>query len=626
MLLTKPSNLVALFILFSVNVSAKPVFPIDPQEYGMQKHFGPPAPITPKNVLTTRPENQFDHSNREDYPSVVNSINNRMDRPFHLTFGQYDNSSYGGLLWRQREANYYVIGNLDYTNADSYDDGDGNVVNYGYDRQNGALILGLLPNMMTEHRLTFVYDDISDDKQPQHMMDPIDTRRMIGKYNLRIGAPDDSNTAHISLSVIDVERDANNFDLRRNPMGSPQIMMNVERQKYSVDVHFNHRFDEYNQSSFGISFIDDTHDAKRYRVTPSANMQNGYRFPDVHSQSTAIYASHKWQLDKKHKIKGALNYQWQRADVRGANVSFAGGMTSNRLWQMYYGRQVDGDINHHGLSGKLRYSFIPSNNQEFYAEVASLYRMPENPERFAVLPAPPGSGRGWGSNPWLEPERENRLTLGIEFNGAGWGGYQKTKLDDYASAWQLSAEVNYADVDDFITLDRYRRALPPLRRNIISTNVDAKLAGINISFKNNWTQNLSTALTASYQYGQNKTDNRPLYQISPFMANLSIDWKDYFDSGSYNIGSSLRYQAQQHRRDDNINSGLGIDRATGSFAVLDIYGGIEWKNTYGISFGVDNIFDREYAEFISGDHVEAVAPNIVNAPGRTYWLHFTAAF
>ncbi len=219
-----------------------------------------------------------------------------------------------------------------------------------------------------------------------------------------------------------------------------------------------------------------------------------------------------------------------------------------------------------------------------------------------------------------------RLTLGTTLNGDGWGGYQTTKQDDYASAWQLSGEIFYADIDDFITLDRYRGKKKPLNNNIISRNVDAKLAGVNLDYRQNWTQNLSSSLGLHYRYGQNKTDDRPLYQIDPFAADLSLDWQDYFDGGSYSIGSRLRYQKKQSRRDDNPLTGLGIDNETDGFTTVDVYGGVEWKNNIGVSLGVDNIFDKEYAEYITGSHVESIAPAVVNAPGRTFWLRLNAAF
>lgn len=613
-------------VLTTGTAYAESVFPINPQEYGMHKPFGPPKPITPNNVLTATPENQFDHTDRDNSTSAIRHLNERMDKKLHLTLGQYGDSTYTGALWRQREANYYLIASAAYTKAKDYEDGNGKAANYGYDRNSEALILGLLPTMQQEHRLTLIHDDINDDKQPQHVMDPSNTRRLIGKYNGRFGAADSSNTLFFELSAIDLARDANNFDLRNTPAAKPKITMDVERQKYATDLHYRFKSAPGHESTIGAGFKDDTHDAKRFITTPAGQVQNGYRFPDVNNQTWRLYAAHQWQLTPRQQLKGALSYDWQKSDPQGANQAL--GLkklpSAAQLWKAYYGKNLNGTIDNDGLSGKLRYGFSPASQHTLYGELASLYRMPENPERFAVLPGP--AGKGWASNPWIKPERDNRLTLGMTLNGNSWSGYQSSKDDNFANAWQINGALFYADIQDFITLDRYRGANAKLQGNVISRNVDATLKGLDFTYRQNWNQHLSSKLGASYRHGSNQTDSRPLYQISPFSANLSLDWLDYFDGGSYSLGSRVRYVHKQNRLDDNPLTGFGIDNAVDGFTTMDLYAGIEWHNTFGIGLGINNIFDRDYAEFITGNHVEAVAPQVVNAPGRTFWLRLSSTF
>ena len=59
---------------------------------------------------------------------------------------------------------------------------------------------------------------------------------------------------------------------------------------------------------------------------------------------------------------------------------------------------------------------------------------------------------------------------------------------------------------------------------------------------------------------------------------------------------------------------------------MDVYGAVEFKNKFGVRLGVNNIFDKNYAEFISGNHIGALSPWLVNAPGRAVWLSFHASF
>ena len=60
---------------------------------------------------------------------------------------------------------------------------------------------------------------------------------------------------------------------------------------------------------------------------------------------------------------------------------------------------------------------------------------------------------------------------------------------------------------------------------------------------------------------------------------------------------------------------------------MDVYGGFEFKNSWGVRLGVTNIFDKDYAEFISGEHVGALDPDpVVREPGRAVFVSFHSSF
>ena len=97
--------------------------------------------------------------------------------------------------------------------------------------------------------------------------------------------------------------------------------------------------------------------------------------------------------------------------------------------------------------------------------------------------------------------------------------------------------------------------------------------------------------------------------------------------GKFNIGSALRAVAKQTRRDDSVATGLGIDRDKAGFAVLDIYAGLSIYDKIGLRFGVDNVLNKAYSEYVSASHVEAIAPTaIINAPGRTFYISIHGNF
>ena len=65
----------------------------------------------------------------------------------------------------------------------------------------------------------------------------------------------------------------------------------------------------------------------------------------------------------------------------------------------------------------------------------------------------------------------------------------------------------------------------------------------------------------------------------------------------------------------------------GGFALWDMYGSVTLNDTWGLHFGVNNVLDKKYSEFISGSHVESVAPTqVINAPGRNFYLSLHGSF
>ncbi|PIE83100.1 MAG: hypothetical protein CSA09_03265 [Candidatus Contendobacter odensis] len=65
----------------------------------------------------------------------------------------------------------------------------------------------------------------------------------------------------------------------------------------------------------------------------------------------------------------------------------------------------------------------------------------------------------------------------------------------------------------------------------------------------------------------------------------------------------------QSRLDSDARKGPGVDLAavTDGFSTLDLCGGVQWHGRLGVSVGINNALDCQYAEFLSGGHVEATS-------------------
>ncbi|NEN74955.1 TonB-dependent receptor [Pelistega sp. NLN82] len=606
------------------------------------KFFSPPKPITPNIALGYFPENQFDRTDRRDYYFVTENIDKAF-RPLKINSGFYGKNFYNAISAQARGANFYGIANLNHTKANGYKDGAGHDVDWGYKRFNQSVILGFVPSEYQEYKLTYLHDNIDDDKQPEFVMDPIKTERHIAKLNARWGKADLSNTLQAETSFIKMQRHADNYTLRENR--AQNIYLDLERKMFNFSLKHDYDIGQFHNTA-AISYQHDYFNGERYLHTPRRDILNGYRFGDVHINRYRLSNTLSYRFNEQHKLGLGLTYEFNEAEVRKNTTRLANPMNPRlafanpqQIWQAHYGYTFDGKVRQETFSGELQYDYTPSEYQKYSLTLAHIERVGNHLERFNSIAAiihntingqlmnqrPVAAIVG---NPLLKPEQHNFIKLSIDTKNDAYNDYMNSLT---GQGWHIGGDLIFDKVKDLIIFDRARnqRGVSTQGGGIIARNVDARLFTAQAYAHYNFNAHWAAGLKARYNYGQNETDGRALYQMRPFELMAQADYKDYFSLGSYNVGITARYVAKQHRGDFDKTKGLGIDNheAAKSFVVADIYAGINIHDKYGVRLGINNIFDKRYAEFISGDHVVALSPTaVVNAPGRTYWLSLHAAF
>lgn len=185
--------------------------------------------------------------------------------------------------------------------------------------------------------------------------------------------------------------------------------------------------------------------------------------------------------------------------------------------------------------------------------------------------------------------------------------------------WRSSASLFYAYTDDFI-----------LVASADAKSVEARRWGgegdIAYKFLPSW----SVEANAAYVHGNNLTDGTALAQTPPLDTSLAVK----YDDGEFMGAFHMRAVAGQHRTQAGWGSIIGQDIGeTGGFAVFSLNGG--WRVNDAVTFtgGVDNIFDKTYAEHISktgawsGADLAAYNDTVrVNEPGRTFWMRGSVKF
>ena len=185
----------------------------------------------------------------------------------------------------------------------------------------------------------------------------------------------------------------------------------------------------------------------------------------------------------------------------------------------------------------------------------------------------------------------------------------------------MSVSLFYAKISDYILIDNASM--------VKARNIDASVFGGEASVEYALTEQLTTTATLAYSHGDNDTDNVALGQISPLEGRLALNYQ----VNDWSLGALWRIVAKQDRVALKQGNVVGQDLGeTGGFGTLSLNGAYQFDDQLSVSLGIDNVFDKAYAEHISksGSGNDALAiedrTKQVNEPGRTIWAKLDYEF
>jgi len=199
-----------------------------------------------------------------------------------------------------------------------------------------------------------------------------------------------------------------------------------------------------------------------------------------------------------------------------------------------------------------------------------------------------------------------------------------------AGSFTTSVSLFANQIDDFILIESEvakSAAMAAIRKTTVARNINARTFGGEISVAwipgNGWRADGALA----YVYGENRTDKHALAQQPPLEGRFGLS----YTSGKWTIGGLARVAAQQNRVALNQGNIVGQDLGpTGGFAVFSLNAAWQATRHAKISIGMDNLFDRTYAEHLSrgGSMAAGFPPPTlrVNEPGRTGWIKLDLSY
>lgn len=317
-----------------------------------------------------------------------------------------------------------------------------------------------------------------------------------------------------------------------------------------------------------------------------------------------------------------LDYQENKHTTRSGGINY--GSLSRTPDMTFRNLGVFGDI-HHALNarsrliGGLRADFLAVKNEKpgYLADdsnttYGTFLRYEHD---LAARPLTTYFGIGHAERPadwWernrvflLKPEKNTQVDTGLI--------YHSGKL-------KSSLSLFYSKINDFILLTANGNS---------AANVDATLYGGEANLSYVLSEHWTTTATLSHVHGSNDTYGGPLPQIPPLEGTLGLN----YTNNKWEAGLLWRGVAAQKRVDKGNGTEIGTDIGpTAGFGILSANVSYRPAKNLLIAAGVDNLFNKAYAEYVSKAVSSSVA-NLglpvtvrVNEPGRNVWLKASYSF
>ncbi|MGB8974772.1 MAG: TonB-dependent copper receptor [Pseudomonas capeferrum] len=476
--------------------------------------------------------------------------------------------------------------------SDDYHDGNDDTVPSRWDKWNGDVTLGWTPDQDTLLELTAGKGDGEARYAGRGMDGSQFKRESLGlrfeKSNL--GDVLDKVEAQVYYNYADHVMD--NYSLR-TPSGSGMMGMpmvsNVDRRTMGARVKATWRWADVQL----VSGID---------AQTNEHRQRGGMGVDAHKGQA-------WTKDADFHNYGAFSeLTWYVSDadrlISGARLDRASARDFRK------GSATEGDTRADTLpSGFVRYEHdLAAISATTYIGLGHAQRFPDYWELFSPKQAPAGAANAFDG---IKPEKTTQLDFGIQ--------YRDERLEAWASGY-------VGQIRDYILFD-YRTGMMGMSTSQ-AQNIDARIMGGELGAAYKLSENWKADATLAYAWGKNSSDGKALPQMPPLESRLGLT----YSRDVWSVGALWRLVAAQNRIAENQGNVVGkdYDKSAG-FGVFSLNGAYKVNNNLKLSAGVDNLFDKTYAEHLNlagnaGFGYPATDPQPVNEPGRTFWTKVDFSF
>jgi iron complex outermembrane receptor protein len=529
---------------------------------------------------------RFEGPGYEAYASALGASAGRNDLVGDLRAG--NPSFYGQLTGTRAE-------------SDDYEDGAGNRVHSAYERWSTSGAIGWTPDDATLVELSGIASDGEAAYADRAMDGVMFDRENVG---LSVGRDDDTGLVRgyeVQAYYNYVDHVMDNFSLRDftpTPTMTGKTVQNPDRRTMGGKATLDLVSAAGTAATVGTDLQENQHSLRATMNQDLMPYQGMARVEDAWFRSIGLFGELNHPLASRDRIVAGLRADAWRARDQRETLRIGMGTVPNPT------------------AGAERETWLPSGFARYERDLegrpatvfAGLGHVQRFPDYWELVSAGKESVDSLSAFD-TDPEKTTQLDTGFVIAGS-----------------RLSASVSafFSDVDDYILIQTgYMKGM---RSTTVTRNIDARTWGGEADATYALTARWRLTGTLAYTHGENRTDGLPLAQMPPLELRTGLD----YTGARWSAGALWRVVAEQDRYAVRQGNVVGQDLGrTGGFGVLSLNAG--WKPAPGVlvSAGIDNVFDKAYAEHLSrgGAAVSGYEQTTrVNEPGRTLWLKASAKF
>lgn len=491
-----------------------------------------------------------------------------------------------------------------HSRADDYRDGSGNTVHAEYERWSANAAVAWTPDDFTSLEISGARSD-GEAAYADRAMDGVRFDRDNTAFRFRREAVS-TRVAAVELRAFRnyVDHVMDNFSLRpfvpAGMMTAPAVS-NPDRRTHGATAQLELTPGFATRLTLGVDRQSNTHTLRSSSNQPAQPYELRPRIRDARFVQRGVFAESATTLAAGRRIfAGARLDRWEVTDSRAVIAPTPMLSVPNPG----AGRTRASEL----AGGFARYEQdFASAGLTAFAGLGRVQRFPDYWELFKNESA--GSVSALGTR----PETTTQIDAGL----LGRHG---------AVEWHVS--VFAARLDDYILVQTgyAKPAGMGTRLSTITRNIRARTrggeAGATWRLTSAWKLDASLAAVR----GENETDARPLAQLPPFESRLALA----YTRPAWSTGALWRAVARQNRVAIGQGNIVGQDLGpTAGFSTLALHASRKLGEHARISAGLDNVFDRTFAEHLSraGALISGFEQTTrVNEPGRTAWVRLDLSF